>query len=334
MVGSAHSGTAIASAIAETADQVIHMVRRPRWIIERNIPTGTFNNGPVLPQDLIKTRDRQSKLTMTQFYEYYKGLCAKQNNIPALEMKDTDKFGLVIDDTYLQKVEDGKILPVKDEILQFENSTVVFKSGSRQNIDSVIFCTGYQTDLNYFDKELMDKFQLGTPHSSLFKYTLHPDFPTLAFIALTYRDLGAVFPVAELQGALACQHFLGQLQLSPPDNIPIGNNLQLLDTLAASVNKLPDFNSIKHEDSELYKLMWYGAAIPAHYQLTSEKNAQQAREIIEYTEKYRQTLLTVSSDHINLKNDYATTGLFGNSGKVQAVSNACSQDYNLLFIPK
>lgn len=323
VVGGSTSGTSIAETVAETSDQVIHAFRLPRWIMPRNVPTGVQFQGLTLPHDLIKTRERQRKFSLQDHYNYYTNLCQEQIKIPAWVMKSSDRFGVVIADTYLQKVDEDKILPVKDQITSFEESHVVFKSGKKVKIDCVIFCTGYETDLSYFDKDLVQKFNLSLPMYSLYKHTIHPDFPTLAFIALTYREFGAVFPCAELQAALACEYFSGKLCLPPAEELkstitsgqPIVDGLQLLDSLADSLEMMPHLSTNSSHAPDIYHLLWNGAAIPAQYRLRSgEESARLARVTLEKTEKYRQYCLSESTaDNVDVKINYQTTGIFGNS---------------------
>lgn len=324
VVGGGTSGTAIAETVAETADKVIHLVRRPRWIMPRNVPTGENYQGPKIPHDLVKTRDRQSKMNIPLFYEYYTRLCKDQNAIPAWQMSNTDRFGMVIADNYINKVKQEKIFPVKDEIVQFDNTSVIFKSGKIEKIDTVIFCTGYQSTLSYFDKKIIDDLHLDMPYYTFYKHTIHLDYANLAFIAITYRDLGAVFPSAEFQAELACEYFLGRLQLSPTHILkeeikkepPISDGLKLQDVLAEKLNLLPHFDVIKYTDTDLYKQLWYGAAIPAQYRLAQSQGEQankQAREIITKTDNYRQQLLTPVVQNVSIKTNYPNNGIFGQS---------------------
>jgi|GEM_PF-2132224 dimethylaniline monooxygenase (N-oxide forming) len=322
VVGGSTSGTSISETLAETCDHVIHSIRRPRWIMPRNVPTGLSLTGPALPHDLIKTRARQSAFSLSDHYDYYKRLCQGQNRIPAWYMTDRDRFGVVVADTYIQKIDAGKIRPVKDDISHFTKSEVVFKSGRREEIDSVIFCTGYTVDLSFFDKDLLHKFNLEMPTYSLYKHTFHPEFPNLAFIALTYQGLGAVFPSAELQAAMACEYISGRKQLPDPEHLkteiersaPLVEGLQLNDSLASSLDMLPYFSSISYQDPGLYHLLWNGAAVPAQYRLCSgETEMRLARETLEKTESYRQKRLSSSTVSTILKDNYQSTGIFGRS---------------------
>lgn len=98
---------------------------------------------------------------------------------------------------YLPLVAEGRILP-KPWIGAVEGQTVRFVDGSAEQIDAIIFGTGYDLHVPFLSKEIRRKLDLDAHHIDLYKFTFHPDLANLAFLGL-YKLIGPYFPVLELQ---------------------------------------------------------------------------------------------------------------------------------------
>ncbi len=84
---------------------------------------------------------------------------------------------------------------VKPNIERFEGTDVVFTDGSREQIDLVIYCTGYKITFPFFDPGLLTAEDNRIP---LYRRVVPVEHPGLYFIALI-QPLGAIMPIAELQ---------------------------------------------------------------------------------------------------------------------------------------
>jgi cation diffusion facilitator CzcD-associated flavoprotein CzcO len=84
---------------------------------------------------------------------------------------------------------------VKANIERLEGDRVRFADGSVEEVDRIIWCTGYKIAFPFLADELV------SPRDNeikLYKRVVHPDLPGLYFIGLI-QPLGAIMPIAELQ---------------------------------------------------------------------------------------------------------------------------------------
>ena len=77
--------------------------------------------------------------------------------------------------------------------------------------DVVIYCTGYKISFPFFDEDL-----LAAPDNQidLFRRVFHPDIPNVFFVALL-QPLGAMMPLAEVQGSWVASYLKGEYALPP-----------------------------------------------------------------------------------------------------------------------
>lgn len=112
-----------------------------------------------------------------------------------------------------------------------------------ENIDYVVFSTGYVNRVDFMPKEL----QACDPRS-LYKHMFHPDIGNrLAWVGWARPGFGSQFPIMEMQSRLCALIFSGELNLPKPDD------------MVESANK----------DIEIYKEQF-------------EENAQRIRSLVDY----------------------------------------------------
>lgn len=91
----------------------------------------------------------------------------------------------------------GRIV-VRPEILRYEGRDVVFTDGTREEVDLIIFATGYELGIPFLDRDLF----LGTDgRPRLFLNTLHPTHEGLFFAGLIQAN-GSIWRLADYQGRL------------------------------------------------------------------------------------------------------------------------------------
>ena len=90
----------------------------------------------------------------------------------------------------------GKI-GIKCNVLEFRENGVLFTDQTFEQIDDVIFCTGYDYRLDFVDPSVL---QIVNNKTRLFKYMFPPDLPhcTFAVIGLV-QPIGSIIPVSEIQ---------------------------------------------------------------------------------------------------------------------------------------
>ena len=101
---------------------------------------------------------------------------------------------------------------MRPEIEQFEGNDVIFKDGTRETVDTIIFATGYKLAIPF----LAEKEYLG-PNGKprLYKNVAHPEHPGLFFAGLIQAN-GSIWRLADYQGQIIANAILAE-QTSPAD---------------------------------------------------------------------------------------------------------------------
>ena len=116
--------------------------------------------------------------------------------------------GVTLSQHYLPLVAEGRIT-IKPWITSVSGRTVVFADGSEEVVDAVIFGTGYQLSVPYFDDEIRRTLNVDAQHLDLHAFTFHPDLAGFACIGL-FHQIGPYFPVLELQARAIAYTFSGR----------------------------------------------------------------------------------------------------------------------------
>ena len=114
------------------------------------------------------------------------------------------------------KSEEQRIVmkPQIEEFLDADKPSraVRFSDGSvEDNIDFVLFCTGYLYSLPFLTSLLSELIRDGSRVHNLYKHMFFMDHPSLAFVALPMRVIP--FPLAEVQATAIAKVWSGQLFL-------------------------------------------------------------------------------------------------------------------------
>ena len=110
-----------------------------------------------------------------------------------------------ITDTVLSRISHGRIEP-KPGIDSFEGSAVRFVDGTSEELDAVVWCTGYRVEIPFLDQSLVgpDPKEL-----KLYMRVFHPRVPDLFFIGLM-QSTGSAFPIVERQSELLADYLTGR----------------------------------------------------------------------------------------------------------------------------
>lgn len=177
---------------------------------------------------------------------------------------------------------DGKILPNLSGIKCFTKSGVEFNDGERQELDVVMFCTGFEVRVPF----LSLKF---TATRDLYKQMFHPDEDqSLAFIGFARPQQGGVPAIAELQARYFAQLCSGTKRLPSrerrleiaeheaeywrreyhitPHVASLVNYCTYTDAMAELVGCKPRAPSF-FRDPELYVKLWFGPQFSAQFRL-------------------------------------------------------------------
>jgi dimethylaniline monooxygenase (N-oxide forming) len=99
-----------------------------------------------------------------------------------------------VSDGLLSKLHRGDIV-VKPNIDRFGADRVYFTDGSVEQVDVVIYCTGYKISFPFLDEALIGAEDNEIP---LYHRVVPPKLPGLYFIGLV-QPIGAIMPIAEIQ---------------------------------------------------------------------------------------------------------------------------------------
>jgi thioredoxin reductase len=104
-------------------------------------------------------------------------------------------------------------ITVKPNIDRFSGGrTVRFAGGSEEEIDLVIYCTGYKISFPFFDEKLISVEGNRLP---LYRRVVSVEHPGLYFIGFV-QPLGAIMPIAEAQSEWVADLLGGRGTLPPP----------------------------------------------------------------------------------------------------------------------
>ena len=91
-------------------------------------------------------------------------------------------------------IKHGKISP-KMNISSFQENTVEFENGIKEDYDIVLFATGYKISFPFFSNNHID---YENNDIDLYNFCFHPNFKNLMFVGLL-QPLGCIWPLSDLQ---------------------------------------------------------------------------------------------------------------------------------------
>jgi thioredoxin reductase len=113
-----------------------------------------------------------------------------------------------ITDTVLSRISHGELTP-KPGIETLAPSSVTFTDGSEEQVDAIVWCTGYRVSMPFLDEALTGRDPKELP---LYKRIFHLDCPDLFFVGLM-QSTGSAFPIVERQAQILAEHLAGEWHL-------------------------------------------------------------------------------------------------------------------------
>ena len=111
---------------------------------------------------------------------------------------------------FLNRIAHGE-MTWKPNLARLDGDRVVFEDGSSEEIDIIVYCTGYKVTFPFFDEDFVSAPDNDLP---LFRRVFKPGIDNLAFIGLL-QPLGAIMPLAEAQGRWLASYLRGEYRLPP-----------------------------------------------------------------------------------------------------------------------
>ena len=225
------------------------------------------------------------------------------------------------DEIYLKILTDR--VRIKDQLVRFDGSTAVFKSGMKTSrVDAVIFCTGYTGDISFIEIDVsIDRGRMELHNLML---PVNEKHHTLAFLGFLVGD-GAPAQAIELQARYIARLITGKL--APPSkkamkenvemikNISIMRNgmftykvplLKLCDLIACEIGVYPYFWRIFLRDPVLAFMVWYGPIFTAQYRLLGPDSDWDTARAVCYRANDVITANASPRGKVNIKRDDVT----------------------------
>jgi len=200
VVGAGNSACDVAVETSRVSKKTLISMRRGQHILPKfmfGVPNDLLYAKLLwLPRRLRQPLLRLGERLSQGDYEQY-GLPEPEAGI--LEMHPT------LNSELLYYIRHGRI-GVRRGIERFSGSTVYFTDGAADELDAVVFATGYKITFPFFDPSFIDwSDALDIP---LYRKMIHPQIDNLFFIGL-FQPLGCIWPLADYQGRIAARAING-----------------------------------------------------------------------------------------------------------------------------
>ncbi|XP_033099826.1 dimethylaniline monooxygenase [N-oxide-forming] 5-like [Anneissia japonica] len=203
VVGASHSAGDVATQCSHYAKSTYISLRNGCYVLARRGPNGQ-------PMDSVANRRFSSKIPGFIRSKMLTSLVESRVDHDSLGLRsDRHVFSasVMVNDSLPDRILNGT-LKVKAHIEKFTKNGVMFVDRTYiEDIDTVIFATGYGITFPFISREIVDERKL-----ELFKHILSPKYTTLAFIG-SVGAIGAQAPVYELQARWAASVFSGTVKL-------------------------------------------------------------------------------------------------------------------------
>ena len=103
----------------------------------------------------------------------------------------------------------------RPNIERLEGTRVRFVDGTTEDVDVIVWCTGYKVTFPFFDPGFVSAPDNDLP---LFRRVFHPRHRNLFFVGLL-QPLGAIMPLAEAQSRWIAEHLGGEYALPPREEL-------------------------------------------------------------------------------------------------------------------
>ncbi|CAL1267748.1 unnamed protein product [Larinioides sclopetarius] len=287
VVGIGNSAVDAAVEISTVAKQVSVILKAGAWLFQRVGPDGK-------PFDAAYTRrclDTASKIVPFRLSCWFmENELNKRFDHAAYGLKPKHRVlsqHPTINDALPNKLLSGTVI-LREDIKCFTENGVVFKDDEQAiEIDAVVFATGYKIEFPLAGKDII---RVEDNNVQLYKYMFPPHLlhPSLAVMACV-QVIGAVFPVAELQGRWYASLMSGKKKLptkeimqhdiklkerqlkeryvsSPRHTVQV-DYIPYSDELAELVGCKPDLRKIFFTDPKLFWALFNGPSLPYQYRL-------------------------------------------------------------------
>ena len=214
VIGFGASGSQIAVDVSHAAERTLVSLRRGAWVLPhlvRGRPHTIFLSPPPWwVYDFLPHRVRSA--AFSALYRLVLG-SPSRFGLPKPDHRFAEALPTVcegLDD----RLANGRIA-IKPEIVGFDEQRAIFGDGTEEQVDAVIYCTGYRVAFPFLPR---DVFAVHDNRVRLYKRTFLPRHPGIAFVGAFQAVTPAFTPVFEAQARLVVARLRGDyLPPSIPD---------------------------------------------------------------------------------------------------------------------
>ncbi|NXA34111.1 FMO4 monooxygenase, partial [Eudromia elegans] len=296
VVGLGNSGGDISVELSRAAAKVFISTRSSTWVVSRISSHG-------FPLDMV-TRTRlihflewllpsaiMKRIRFGKFNSWF------NHTNYGLASVHSPKFKVIVNEELPFCILSGTVV-LKPTVKEFTESSAIFEDGTTENIDVVVFTTGYGFSFPFLEDSVRSLFQQSC---SLYKSTFPPQLekPTLAIIGLIQLT-GSVMVGAEMQARWVTSVFAGfnklppisrmmadiskqqqQVAKGPPEQLNMRMSfVSYMDDIASHTGVKPNVLRLLLTDPRLALAVFFGPCSPYQYRLRGRGCWSGARDAI------------------------------------------------------
>ncbi len=216
IVGAGNSAMDIACELSRknTANKVFLAVRSPVWITPKyfgSTPLDSFQRHPSIKANIFQKAFEKifgflADFILTRRVIKYIGR-PEDIGLPKPSHKFTQAHPTISSEIQL-RIGSGDLI-IKPNIDNFNNNTVTFDDGSKEEIDVIIYATGYKISFPFFSDSFL---KVKNNDIALYKRIFHPQYSSLFFLGLV-QPLCAMMPIADEQSKLLTSYLKNTYKL-------------------------------------------------------------------------------------------------------------------------
>ncbi|XP_051864834.1 flavin-containing monooxygenase 5-like isoform X2 [Pristis pectinata] len=321
VIGIGNSGGDLAVEISRCAEQVFLSTRRGAWILNRVAEEGFPVDMMIIRRSTQVLRDTMLPSILTWRLQRRQNSKFNHANFGLQPTHSIFSQHPTVNDELPNRIMSGTLL-VKPNVKEFTKTAAIFEDGSVEEVDVVVFATGYTFSYPCLDESVI---KVHKNQVQLYKHVFPPQMeqPTLFVIGLI-QPLGAIMPLSELQSRWATRVFKGFIKLpTVPDMMSDimqkkermekryvksrRHTIQVdfvpyADELAEQIGVKPDVMRLFLRDPRLAYLVFFGPFTPYQYRLNGPGKWEKARETI-LTQWERTINVTKTRTVVKCQND-------------------------------
>lgn len=199
VAGHSVSAVEVASDLAmQGAERVVVASRRHRYVVQKLLAGVPVEHRVYTRAAGLAARLLPPHVASEALRDFIVRTCGHPAQFGApCHADDLAAAGFTQNQYYLPLVAEGRIHP-RHWLAAVDPTGVTFADGRREEVDAIVFGTGYVLDLPCAGAAVRTALDLDHTHADLHEFTFHPDLPNFAVIGL-FEQGGPYFTPLELQ---------------------------------------------------------------------------------------------------------------------------------------